>query len=90
MHLVDGHRRCAADQGFRVALGQVRYVQIVQGQEAALPGEKLLGQRALAGLSRPGHDHGGHESKMLGERWLDVAGKGGSIHAVNDNHSWPE
>ena len=74
MYFVEGDGRRAPDQRFGVSPGQIRHVEIVEGQEAALPGGQHLDQRTLAGLPCPGDDHSRHHAQPLREGPLEMAG----------------
>ncbi|MBI4566864.1 MAG: hypothetical protein HY719_00545 [Planctomycetes bacterium] len=78
-------RLAPAHQGLGIAARRIEHVEIIEREVAAPVRNQALGERALAGLARAGHDHGGHHREVRAERLTDSTRKG--LHGVNDIHS---
>jgi len=85
LHLVERHRFRAPDQDVRIAAGGVEHVEFVQGPVAPAAPREVLGERALAGLPRAGHDHRRHDPEPLAQGAAHQPGKG--LHGMDDNDS---
>ena len=85
LHLVECDRLMTSNQRLRITPCGIEHIEVVQRAVAPFALNELLGQGALAGLSRARDHNSRHHRQPIGEGAADQTGK--SIHLVEDFHS---